>query len=38
MLQLDFMLKYLEKKYGLQALNGRPGELENLTAQIKELE
>lgn len=32
------MLQYLEKKFGLQALNGRCGELENLKREAKQLE
>jgi hypothetical protein len=32
------MLQYLERKFGLQALNGRVGELENLKQEAKQLE
>ena len=29
-LQIEFMLKYLENKFDVQALNGKPGELQRL--------
>lgn len=32
------MLQYLENKFGVQALNGRPNELNNLIEQVKDLE
>jgi hypothetical protein len=32
------MLTYLEQKYSVQALNGRPGEFERLSKVVKELE
>lgn len=38
MSQIVFMLSYLEKKFGVQAINGRPNELQSLKDQIKELE
>ena len=36
--QIDFMLNYLEKNYGVQALNGKPNELEILKKESNELE
>jgi len=35
---VKFMLEYLEKKFGEQAVNGRPNELINLQRHVKELE
>jgi hypothetical protein len=32
------MLNYLEKNYGVQALNGKPNELETLKKESSELE
>jgi hypothetical protein len=32
------MLKYLEKNFGMQALNGRPGELTKLEQEVNLLE
>jgi hypothetical protein len=31
------MLQYLENKFGEQALDGRPGELDGLLAEVKTL-
>ena len=38
LLQIGYMLEHLEKKFGIEALNGRPGELKTLQSQVKELE